>query len=83
MRLEPVDPRQLGWLARQLVRFVNFVTRRMFGKDLKPQLVAAHHPKLLFGRSLFESALLASHRVDARLKILGSLRAAMIVGCPH
>ena len=82
-RLEPVDPRQLGFFARWLARLVDWATKRKLGKTLSSSRIAAHHGKLFFGRAMAEGMLLQSHHVDDRLKTLCSLRAAMLAGCPH
>ncbi len=82
-RIEPVDPRKLGFFARLFTRFVAWVTRKKLGKSLSSQAVAAHHTRLLFGRTMMEAQLLGAKRVDERLKTLASMRAAMLVGCPH
>ena len=65
------------------MRFVYWVTRRKLGTTLTSVRVAAHHPRLLFGRSMMESALMGSHLVDEPLKTLLSVRVAMLAGCPH
>lgn len=82
-RLQPVPLGELGFFSRLFVRFVYWVTRRKLGKVLSSQQVAAHHPRLLFGRSTLEGTMLGSHAVDDRLKTLTSMRAAMLIGCPH
>jgi hypothetical protein len=82
-RLAPVELDRLGFFSRLFVRFVYWATRKKVGKVLLSSQIAAHHPLLLFGRSMLESTNLASHRVDDRLKTLASLRAAMLAGCPH
>lgn len=82
-RLEPAALEELGFFSRLFVRFVYWVTRKKVGKVLLSQQVAAHHPRLLFGRSMLEGSMMGSHTVDERLKTLVSLRAAMLVGCPH
>jgi hypothetical protein len=44
--------------------------------------LVAKQPPLLGAVSLFELALLATNRVDARLKYLAVLKASSLVGCP-
>ncbi len=56
-------------------------TRKRFDRDLEPVQVSAHHRMLLGGQVAFELALERSHRVDERLKALGELKAALMVGC--
>jgi len=82
-RIEGAKPGRLGWVAGLFVRFVYWVTRRKMGQVLLSQQIAAHHPRLLFGRSMMEGQLSTSHLVDDRLKTLASLRVAMVAGCPH
>ncbi len=83
MRIEGAEPRKLGFFAGLFVRFFYWVTRRKVGTVLSSARVAAHHPRLLFGKGMMEAAVLASHRVDDRLKTLASVRVAMLAGCPH
>jgi len=82
-RLEPVDLDQLGFCSRLLVRFIYWATRKKLGKELSPLKIAAHHPRLLFGRGLLEGLALGSHAVDDRLKTLASIRVALLAGCPN
>jgi hypothetical protein len=82
-RLAPVELDRLGFFSRLFVRFVYWATRKKVGKVLTSAQIAAHHPRLFFGRTMLEGTNLGSHGVDARLKTLASLRAAMLVGCPH
>jgi hypothetical protein len=82
-RLEPVPLERLGLFSRLFVRFVNWATRRMLGKELLSGKIAAHHPRLLFGRMMAESLALGSHSVDERLKTLASLATSQAAGCPH
>ena len=44
--------------------------------------VTAHHPAILWGYGQMEQSLLSSHRLDAALKELATLRVATLVGCP-
>jgi hypothetical protein len=82
-RLAPVELAELGFFARLFVRFTYWLSRRMLGKELLSAKVAAHHPRLYFGRSMVEGMALGSHRVDDRLKTLASLATAQAAGCPH
>lgn len=56
-------------------------TRKRFARDLEPVQVSAHHRMLLGGQIAFELALERSKRVDARLKALAEIKAALMVGC--
>lgn len=64
-----------------VVRFTSWYSRRSFGKVPAPVGVTAHHPTLMAGYGAFELALERSHRVEERLKELGALKAAALVGC--
>ena len=64
-----------------LVRVSQWYSRRGFGKDVETIDVLGHRPGLLAGYGALEFALERSTRVDARLKDLGAVRAAMLVGC--
>jgi AhpD family alkylhydroperoxidase len=44
--------------------------------------VIAHHPRILWGYGQMEQSLMGSHRVDAALKELATLRTATLIGCP-
>jgi hypothetical protein len=39
-------------------------------------------PAILMGMSAYETALLASSKVDSRLKALASIKTGSLVGCP-
>jgi len=64
-----------------LVRASYRESRRRYGEVVDPLRVYAHHPKLMVGYGALEMASERSHLVDARLKHLAELRAAMICGC--
>ncbi len=42
----------------------------------------AKRPALLAGVGVYEGALLASGRVDSRLKALATIKASALIGCP-
>jgi hypothetical protein len=46
-----------------------------------PYRVAARHPVTFVTRQLMEVGILSSRSVDLRLKELGGLRAASMIGC--
>jgi len=62
--------------------FGRVVTRTRYRRvpDLLRLLVK--RPAILVAMGTYETALLASGRVDARLKGLASLKASALVGCP-
>jgi hypothetical protein len=82
-RIAGAEVGRVSFLWRPFVRFAHWVTRRKMGTVLTSQQIAAHHSTLLFGRSMMEAAVLSSRRVDARLKTLAGVRAAMLAGCGH
>ncbi len=53
-------------------------SRRM--PDLVRMLVK--RPAILVGMSVYETGLMASSRVETRLKTLAQIKAASLVGCP-
>lgn len=57
------------------------MARKRLGRVPEPFAVAAHHTKIFGAMSGFEMALERSKRVPERYKVLGELRAAMVVGC--
>src|SRR3954452_25269526 len=56
-------------------------SRREFGRVAEPLAVSAHHTKIMAGHSAFELAVARSKRVPERLKLLGEMKAAVMVGC--
>lgn len=76
-------PRNHGGLIRRLfVGAVYSVTQRRLGRLIMPVQVTAHHPKILWGYGQMEQSQLSSKLVDLKLKGLGELRVATLVGCP-
>ena len=55
--------------------------RRSVGKVPEPFEVMAHHRKLYLGYCGLELAAEHSHQLDARLKALGEMKAALMAGC--
>jgi hypothetical protein len=57
---------------------------KLTGKDrlIGPVKIAAHHPRLLRAIGKMEGGLEAARSVPAELKLLASLQAAMLIGCP-
>ena len=64
-----------------LTLFGRLYARRKYGGDVRPLDAFAHHRKLVLGYGALEMALDHSHRAPERLKMLGELRAASVVGC--
>lgn len=60
---------------------------RVFGRqryDRMPDVVRllVRRPGIAFGVSAFETGLMTSGRVDARLKVLAALKTSALIGCP-
>jgi alkylhydroperoxidase family enzyme len=81
-RIRGADPSRQSWFGGLLTRIVYALTRRKLGRVVMPVQVTAHHPKILWGYGQMEQSLLSSHRLDAALKELATLRVATLVGCP-
>jgi hypothetical protein len=77
-RIKGVEPHEAGWF----VRLVYALTRRKVGRVVLPVKITAHHPRLLRSLGEMEQGQMAAHSVDAGLKSLASLKAAMLIGCP-
>jgi AhpD family alkylhydroperoxidase len=77
-RVAGYRPRRLDLLRRATFRSA----RRMYGSSLEPTRVVAHHKPLLLG---YSAVALSQNRfarsVPIRLKELGMLRAAQLMGC--
>lgn len=52
--------------------------------DRMPDLVRllVRRPGIAFGVSAYETGLLASGRVDGRLKVLAAVKTSALIGCP-
>lgn len=81
-RIRGAEPSQLGLVSGLFTRVLYALTRRKLGRVVMPVQVTAHHPQILWGYGQMEQSLLGSHRVDAALKELATLRVATRVGCP-
>lgn len=77
-RIEGVDPAQTSFLMRQVFRKV----RKMLGRDLTPQKIAARVPRLFWFTVLGEWLLGQKAKVRPRLRAVVTLRTAVRVGCP-
>ncbi|HZU61453.1 MAG TPA: carboxymuconolactone decarboxylase family protein [Solirubrobacteraceae bacterium] len=77
-RLAPAEPHGLDPIRR-----LTFGTaRRMYGRELEPTRVIAHHRPLLAGLGALSLAdERFSHSVPDHLKHLARLRAAQVIGC--
>jgi hypothetical protein len=81
-RIEGADPNRQRFFAALLTRIVYALTRRKLGRVAGPVQVTAHHSGILWGYGQMEQSMISSSQVDARIKHLGELRVATLVGCP-
>jgi hypothetical protein len=77
-RVEGIDPRQTSFLMRQVFKRV----RKMLGRDLTPQKIAARVPRVFWVNALVEWLLGQKATVPQRQRMLLMLRTAVRVGCP-
>jgi hypothetical protein len=77
-RVEGIDPRRTSFLMRQVFRKV----RKMLGRDLTPQKIAARVPRVFWVSALAEWLLGQKAAVPQRQRMLLTLRTAARVGCP-
>ena len=77
-RIAGVSDNQAGLLAR----FAFWMARRKVGKVPDPMRVSAHHRAISMASGGYEFWLDRARLVDARLKTLAGIKAAMMVGCP-
>ena len=77
-RLDPYKPRRLDLMRRYTFR----KARKMYGRDMEPTGVLAHHKPMLIGFGVVGLALEQySHAVEHRLKHLAMLRVSQLAGC--
>jgi hypothetical protein len=81
-RIGAADLGKLGFFSGILVRAMYWGTKRKVGKVVMPVRVAAHSPRILWGHSQMELALMGGRLVDAALKELAEIRVATLIGCP-
>lgn len=77
-RVEGRDPRSAPFFMRQVFKRV----RKMLGRDLTPQKIAARVPRVFWLSALAEWLLGQRAAVPQRQRSLLSLRTAVRVGCP-
>ncbi len=83
-RMKGVEPAEAGWFTRLVYWFVRRRFGSLTGKNrlIEPVKIAAYHPRLLRAMGQMEGGLEAARSVPAELKLLASLQAAMLIGCP-
>lgn len=77
-RVEGVDPQKTS----HPMRFVFNKVRKMLGRDLTPQKIAARVPRVFWLGALAEWLLGQKAAVPQRQRMLLTLRTAARVGCP-
>ena len=77
-RIEAVADEKASLISRGLFR----IARRKLGRVSEMMRIVAHVPRILLGRGLLELLLDSSKLVDRRLRWLGVIKTAMLVGCP-
>jgi hypothetical protein len=77
-RVEGIDPKK----ASLMMRFVFKQVRKIFGKNLTPQLMAARVPRVFWVNILNEWLLGQKAKVPLRQRSIVQLRTAARVGCP-
>ena len=70
-------PKRLGPFAQ----LAKWISRRDYGVVPEPLEVTAHHPGILRGYGMFEWETGRAHTVPEKLKDLGGIKAAALVGC--
>src|SRR5215469_5913944 len=76
--VERSDPRQTSFPMRQVFKKV----RKILGRDLTPQKIAARVPRVFWINALAEWLLGQKGAVPQRQRMLLTLRTAVRVGCP-
>jgi hypothetical protein len=77
-RVEGIDPQKTSFP----MRFVFHKVRKMLGRDLTPQKIAARVPRVFWLSALAEWLLGQKAAVPQRQRMLLTLRTASRVGCP-
>lgn len=78
MRIKGIDPEK----APDALEPVFQRSLNLFGRIITPNLVMAHRPEIMLATAKLGRAIGSEGVVDGRLKLLASLRAAQMVGCP-
>jgi hypothetical protein len=77
-RISGIDPRR----APLPMRFIFNKVRRMVGRDLTPQLIAARVPRVFWLHGLAQWLLFEKSALSQRQSVIVTLRTAARVGCP-
>jgi hypothetical protein len=71
----------MGLLAKTRA-YIRVLRRPSYRRPPELVRLLARRPQIGLGVSAYETALLASGRVDARLKSLAAIKTGSLVGCP-
>jgi hypothetical protein len=77
-RIEGIDPKQASFAMRQVFKKV----RKLLGRDLTPQKIAARVPRVFWLGILAEWLLGQRAAVPQRQRMLITVRTAVRVDCP-
>ena len=78
MRLKGIDPDN----PPSSVRPIFERSQERYGRVISPNLLMAYRPEILLAAAGLGRAIDGSNEVAPRLKIIASLRAAQMIGCP-
>jgi hypothetical protein len=78
MRVKGIDPDN----PPELVKEIFDRSRERYGRVIGPNLVMGHRPEVLLAVSGLGRAIDGSNVIEPRLKVLTSVRAAQMIGCP-
>jgi hypothetical protein len=78
MRVKGIDPDN----APEQLKAIFDRSRDRFGRVISPNLVMGHCPEILLATSSLGRAIDGSNAVEPYLKLMASVRAAQIIGCP-
>jgi hypothetical protein len=76
-RIEGLSNNKASLFSRALF----WTAKRRLGRVSEMWRIAAHVPRVHFGRGLFELLLDSSHLVPHRLRRLADVKTAMLIGC--
>lgn len=77
-RIPGIDPKRASFAMRLVLDKV----RKMVGRDLTPQLIAARVPRVFWLHGLAQWALFEKSALPHRQVMMVALRTAARVGCP-
>lgn len=78
MRINGIDPDN----PPEAVKPIFDRSRERYGRVISPNLVMGHRPEILLAASGLGRAIDGSDIIEPHLKIMASVRAAQMIGCP-